>query len=194
MPVSESTSWISEPYVTGCGPAVKKLQRICQQRKELDAPAVPVSACRRVTLTLKADQERLLAHSWACSIVIYFVRTVWELIRLKRETGPPARMHEEMLRVFAVFFDGLEIMVTGAESNDAQTRPGMPSVRWSEGDTRGSPMSSASWKLFDLAVPATWRYLKLATMLASRDDFWSGPRSPFSVTMHMASCWDLSSA
>jgi hypothetical protein len=32
-------------------------------------------------------------------------------------------MHEEMLRVFAVFLDGFDMMVTGAESNDAQTRP-----------------------------------------------------------------------
>ena len=28
-----------------------------------------------------------------------------------------------MLRVFAVFLDGFDMMVTGAESNDAQTRP-----------------------------------------------------------------------
>jgi hypothetical protein len=56
-------------------------------------------------------------------MVMYFVRTVWELMRLKRDTGPPARIHEEMLRVFAVFLDGFDMMVTGAESNDAQTRP-----------------------------------------------------------------------
>ena len=33
-----------------------------------------------------------------------------------------------MLRVLAVFFDGLEMIVTGAESKDAQTRPDGASV------------------------------------------------------------------
>lgn len=61
-------------------------------------------------------------------MVMYFVRTVCELMRLKSETGPPARMQDEMLRVFAVFFEGFEMMVTGAESNVAQTRPGVASV------------------------------------------------------------------
>ena len=42
---------------------------------------------------------------------------------MKSETGPPARMQEEMLRVFAVFLDGFEMIVTGAESKVAQTRP-----------------------------------------------------------------------
>ena len=31
-------------------------------------------------------------------------------------------MHEEMLRVFAVFFDGFEMMVTGADSKVAHGR------------------------------------------------------------------------
>jgi hypothetical protein len=78
-----------------------------------------------MTLTVKADQVTLLAHSCAWSIVMYLVRTVCELIRLNRETGPPAKIHEEMLRVLAVFFDGLDMMVTGAESKVAQTRPGV---------------------------------------------------------------------
>ncbi len=78
--------------------------------------------CGRTTFTANADQAMLLAQSWLCSIVMYLVRTVWELIRLKSDTGPPARIHEEMLRVFAVFLDGFEMMVTGAESNDAHTR------------------------------------------------------------------------
>jgi hypothetical protein len=33
-------------------------------------------------------------------------------------------MHEEMLRVLAVFLDGFDMIVTGAESKDAQMRPG----------------------------------------------------------------------
>jgi hypothetical protein len=57
---------------------------------------------------------------------MYFVRTVCELIRLKRDTGPPARMHEEIFLVFAVFFDGFDMIVTGAESNEAHTRPPVP--------------------------------------------------------------------
>ena len=71
--------------------------------------------CGRTTLTANADQATLLAHSWLCSMVMYFVRTVCELIRLKSDTGPPARMQLEMLRVFAVFFDGFEMIVTGAD-------------------------------------------------------------------------------
>lgn len=54
---------------------------------------------------------------------MYLVRTVCELIRLKRDTGPPANMHDEILRVLAVFFDGFDIIVTGAESKEAQVRP-----------------------------------------------------------------------
>lgn len=96
-----------------------------------------------MTVTLKADQDRLLAQSCVCSIVIYLVRTVCELIRLNKETGPPARIHEEILRVLAVFLEGFDIIVTGAESNDAQTRPGTPSGL-SEEDNPGSAMSNAS--------------------------------------------------
>lgn len=76
------------------------------------------------TFTLNAVHETLLAHNWPLSAVIYFVRTVCELMRLKRDTGPPARMHDAMLRVFAVFLEGFEMMVTGAESKEAHTRPG----------------------------------------------------------------------
>lgn len=83
-----------------------------------------LSCGRRSTFTLNADHDKLLAHNCACSIVIYFVRTVCELIRLNNETGPPAKMHDEMFRVFAVFLDGLEMIVTGAESKEAQMRPG----------------------------------------------------------------------
>lgn len=54
---------------------------------------------------------------------MYLVRTVWELIRLKSDTGPPARIHEEILRVLAVFLEGFEMIVTGAESKEAQVRP-----------------------------------------------------------------------
>ena len=54
---------------------------------------------------------------------MYLVRTVWELIRLKSDTGPPARIHEEMLRVLAVFLEGFEMIATGAESKEAQVRP-----------------------------------------------------------------------
>ncbi len=54
---------------------------------------------------------------------MYLVRTVWELIRLNRETGPPASIQDEILRVLAVFLEGFEMMVTGAESKVAHTRP-----------------------------------------------------------------------
>ena len=76
-------------------------------------------------------------------------------MRLKRDTGPPARMHDEMLRVLAVFFDGLEIIVTGAESKVAQTRPEGGSLPSPETDGGGSMMSSERRKLFALAVPVT---------------------------------------
>ena len=117
----------------------------------------------RTTFTLNADQATLLAQSCAWSMVMYFVRTVCELMRLKSETGPPARMQDEMLRVFAVFFDGLEMIVTGAESKDAHTRPvgGSPPSGLRDGGG-GSAMSRESWKLFAFAVPVTWRNLKLA--------------------------------
>jgi hypothetical protein len=77
---------------------------------------------------------------------MYFVRTVCELMRLKRETGPPAKMQEEMLRVLAVFLDGLEIIVTGAESKDAQVRPlGVFSLSGdASADAEGSDMSRES--------------------------------------------------
>lgn len=78
-------------------------------------------------------------------MAMYFVRTVCELILLKSETGPPASMQDEILRVLAVFLDGFDIMVTGAESKDAQTRPvgvSPPSLFIFGGD--GSAMSSDS--------------------------------------------------
>lgn len=56
-------------------------------------------------------------------MAMYFVRTVCEFILLKSETGPPASIQDEILRVLAVFLDGFDIIVTGAESKDAQTRP-----------------------------------------------------------------------
>lgn len=89
-------------------------------------------------------------------MVIYLVRTVCELIRLKRETGPPAKIHEEMLRVLAVFLDGLDIIVTGAESKVAHTRPLTVSVLSGANDgVGGSAMSKESWKLLAFAVPVT---------------------------------------
>lgn len=143
----------------------------------------------RTTLTLNADQAILLAQSCAWSMVMYFVRTVCELIRLNNDTGPPARIQEEILRVLAVFFEGFEMIVTGAESNDAQTRPGggSPVVSARVGGA-GSAMSSESWKLFALAVPVTCRNLKLAVMLLSKGAFCSKERSPFSETTAIASC------
>lgn len=110
-------------------------------------------------------------------------------MRLKRETGPPARMQEEILRVFAVFFDGLEIMVTGAESKVAQTRPGGGSAPSVEGAGDGSAISSDNWKLFAFAVPVTWRNLKLEVMLLSSGAFCSKERSPISDTTVMESSW-----
>lgn len=77
---------------------------------------------------------------------MYFVRTVCELMRLKRETGPPARMQEDILRVFAVFLDGLDIIVTGAESNEAHDRPMGPLSLSDDAsaDEEGSDMSRDS--------------------------------------------------
>lgn len=120
---------------------------------------------------------------------MYFVRTVWELIRLNSDTGPPARMQDEMLRVFAVFLDGLDMIVTGAESKEAHTRPlggSAPSgIRAGGG---GSAISRESWKLFAFAVPVTCKNLKLAVMLLSKGDFCSKERSPVSETTAMPSC------
>lgn len=76
-------------------------------------------------------------------------------MRLNSDTGPPARIHEEIFRVFAVFLDGLEMMVTGAESKLAQTRPGGESASGVWEGEKGSAMSSESWKLFALADPVT---------------------------------------
>jgi len=77
-------------------------------------------------------------------------------MRLNRDTGPPAKIHDEIFLVLAVFLDGLEIIVTGAESNDAQTYPGGPSASGLLAvDGWGSAMSRESWKLFALAVPVT---------------------------------------
>ena len=82
------------------------------------------------------------------------------------------------------------MIVTGAESNVAQTRPlggSAPSgVRAGGG---GSAISRESWKLFALAVPVTCKNLKLAVMLLSKGAFCSNERSPFSETTAMASCW-----
>ena len=98
-------------------------------------------------------------------MVMYLVRTVWELIRLKSDTGPPARIHEEMLRVLAVFLEGFEMMVTGAESNEAHTLS-LPDASLPSGALReGSAMSSESWKLLLFADPVTCKNLKLAVRL-----------------------------
>jgi hypothetical protein len=75
-------------------------------------------------------------------------------MRLNNETGPPAKIQEEMFRVFAVFFEGFEMMVTGAESNVAQMRAA-PLAPASAVRGGGSAMSKESWKLFDLADPVT---------------------------------------
>ena len=87
-------------------------------------------------------------------MAMYLVLTVWELIRLNNETGPPAKMHEEIFRVLAVFLEGLEIIVTGAESNVAQVRA-TPLAPASAVRGGGSAMSKDSWKLFDFADPVT---------------------------------------
>lgn len=61
-----------------------------------------------------------------------------------------------MLRVLAVFLDGFEMMVTGAESNEAQTRPlGGSTPSGVSAGGGGSAISSESWKLLALAVPVT---------------------------------------
>lgn len=100
------------------------------------------SAGERTTETLKADQSELLALRRPCSTAMYLVRTVCELMRLKSETGPPARMHEDMLRVLAVFLEGLDIMATWELSKLAQGAE-------ARGDS-GSAMSRTSWKFFAL--------------------------------------------
>ena len=122
-------------------------------------------------------------------MVIYFVRTVCELIRLNSDTGPPARMQEAILRVLAVFLDGLEMMVTGAESNVAHGcgRGRVPTVLLFAGGC--SDISRESWKFFALAVPVTCKNLNPAVMLPSRGAFCSGARSPFSDTMHIVKSW-----
>ena len=156
---------------------------------EADSPSGGASVGRRTTLTLNADQVTLLAQGWPLSTAIYFVRTVCALTRLKSETGPPARMQDDMLRVFAVFLEGLEMIATGAESKDAQRRPGEVSPPSGESDgAGGSEMSSVSWKLLAFCVPVTCKNLKLAVMLLSRGAFWPGVRSPFSDMTAMASC------
>jgi len=68
---------------------------------------------------VKGDQVELLAQRPPSCTVMYFVRTVCELIRLKSETKDPARMQDDTLRALAVFFEGLEMMVMGAESKVA---------------------------------------------------------------------------
>jgi hypothetical protein len=79
-------------------------------------------------------------------------------------------MHEEMFRVLAVFFEGLEMIVTGAESNVAQVRaPPLDPASAVRGG--GSAMSKESWKLFDFADPVTCRNLKLAVRVASKGAF-----------------------
>lgn len=70
-----------------------------------------------------------------------------------------------MLRVFAVFFDGFEMMVTGAESNDAHTRS-LPVASLPSGEcVKDSAISRESWKLLLFADPVTCKNLKLAVRL-----------------------------
>ena len=88
----------------------------------MSLPTGGASGGGRTTFTVKADQVVLLAHSCVWSIAMYLVLTVWELIRLNSETGPPAKIQEEIFRVLAVFFEGFDMIVTGAESNVAQVR------------------------------------------------------------------------
>ena len=54
-------------------------------------------------------------------MVMYFVRTVCELIRLNNETELPFMMHVETLRVFAVFFGAvfLTTILAGADAEGA---------------------------------------------------------------------------
>lgn len=73
---------------------------------------------------------------------------------MNNDTGPPAKIHEEIFRVLAVFFEGLEMIVTGAESNVAQVRA-TPLAPASAVRGGGSAMSKDSWKLFDFADPVT---------------------------------------
>lgn len=103
-------------------------------------------------------------------MAMYLVLTVWEFIRLNNETGPPAKMQEEIFRVLAVFLEGLEMIVTGAESKVAHVRA-TPLVPASAVRGGGSAISKDSWKLFDLADPVTWRNLKFAVRVASSGAF-----------------------
>ena len=94
-----------------------------------------------------------------------------------------------MLRVLAVFLEGFEMIVTGAESKEAHTRPGTVGSLPSGAGGGGSEISSDSWKLFDLADPVTCRNLKLAERLWSIGALCSYERSPPSDTTVIESCW-----
>lgn len=93
-----------------------------------------------------------------------------------------------MLRVLAVFLEGFEMIVTGAESKEAQTRPGLVGSLPSAVAGGGSAMSSDSWKLLDFAEPVTCKNLKLAERLWSIGALCSYERSPPSDTTVMESC------
>jgi hypothetical protein len=138
----------------------------------------------------KADHARFEAASSARSTVMYFVRTVWELMRLKSETELPFIMQVETLRVFAVFFDGFEIMVTAPDSNEAQRRREAGGAPVAGFGFSGAETSSVRWKLFDLVeAPPTWRNLNC--MMLSIEACWSASRMPSSVTTDIVNFWSL---
>ena len=85
-----------------------------------------------------------------------------------------------MFLVFAVFFDGLDIIVTGADSKVAQ---GLGRIICPSGLGWGAAeISKDKLKLFAFAVPETCRNLKLAVMEESKGTIASGALSPVSDT------------
>lgn len=113
-PVIKSVRRISLPYVTVLAPPttldVASVSAI---------PGIVSSARRRIWIE-NAVHWDVRAASLPSSIAMNFVRTVCELIRLKRAIVDPAGMHEVVLRALAVFLLGLEMMATLALSNEAK--------------------------------------------------------------------------
>src|SRR5690554_5442165 len=66
-------------------------------------------------LIVNEDQDPILAQTELLSTAMYFVRTVWALIRFKSETLMPFRMKHEALPALAVFFEGFEMIGMGFE-------------------------------------------------------------------------------
>src|ERR1700733_5896717 len=97
-----------------------------------------------------ADQDMLDAASSARSTVIYFVRTVCELIRLNSETELPFIIQVETFLVLAVFFEGFEIIVTAPDSKEAQRRCVAGGVGLCGVGFSGAATSRVRWKLLDL--------------------------------------------